>query len=235
SQLVAITNEYLTAMTDIIEAEGGYIDKYVGDAIVAIFGAPLDDTEHALHAVRAALACRARLVEINAAAAMADGHLLTARIGLCTGEAVVGNVGSRRRFNYTVIGDTVNLAARLEGVNKLYGTAILATAGTREAVGEAVDWREIDRVRVVGREQPVTILEPLGAAGTLPPEASARSGAFADALALYRAGGFAAAAALFDALAAADGPSRVLANRARAFLAAPPPESWDGVVSLESK
>ncbi len=235
SQLVAVTNEYLTAMTDIIEAEGGYIDKYVGDAIVAIFGAPLDDADHALHAVRAALACRARLADMNAASAAADGHLLTARIGLCTGEAVVGNVGSRRRFNYTVIGDTVNLAARLEGVNKLYGTAILATAGTRDAVGATVDWREIDRVRVVGREQPVTILEPLGAAGTLPSETSARSGAFAEALAVYRAGRFAVAAGLFDALAAVDGPSQVLAARARAFLAAPPPALWDGVVTLESK
>jgi class 3 adenylate cyclase/CHASE2 domain-containing sensor protein len=235
SQLVAVTNEYLTAMTEIIEAEGGYIDKYVGDAIVAIFGAPLDDADHALHAVRAALACRARLADMNAASAAANGHQLTARIGLCTGEAVVGNVGSRRRFNYTVIGDTVNLAARLEGVNKLYGTAILATAGTRDAVGDKLDWREIDRVRVVGREQPVTILEPLGTAGTLPAEASARSGAFAEALAVYRAGRFGAAAGLFDALATVDGPSRVLAARARAFLAAPPPAAWDGVVTLESK
>jgi adenylate cyclase len=235
TQLVAVMNEYLAAMTDIIEAEGGHIDKYVGDAIAAVFGAPLDDPRHALHAVRAALACSARLAEMNAAYAAGDGHRLSARIGLSTGEAVVGNIGSRRRFNYTAMGDIVNLASRLEGANKLYGTAILAAAATRDAVGASVEWREIDRVRVVGREQAVTILEPLGPAGTLPSDAAATSGAFAEALAVYRAGRFAVAASLFEALAAVDGPSRLLAARARAFLTTPPPASWDGVVTLESK
>jgi class 3 adenylate cyclase len=237
--LVAVMNEYLTAMTEIIEAEGGFVDKYVGDAIVALFGAPLDEPEHALHAVRASLRCRDRLEALNREGSAFQGHALHARIGLATGEALVGNIGSRRRFNYTAMGDNVNLAARLEGANKLYGTAILAAAATREAAGDAVLWRELDRARVVGRAEPVTIYEPLDLAesqeaATL--DAAARkAAAFAEALATYRAGNFAVAAALFDKLAPEDAPARLFAKRARAWMAAPPPATWDGVTVLETK
>ena len=128
-------NSYLTAMTDIIEGAGGYVDKYIGDAIVAIFGAPVEDSAHAAHAVAAALACQAKLAAMNAGEPAFAGHRLAMRIGLNTGEALVGNIGSRRRFNYTAMGDTVNLASRLEGANKFYGTAILASEAVRQAAG----------------------------------------------------------------------------------------------------
>jgi class 3 adenylate cyclase/CHASE2 domain-containing sensor protein len=235
SELVAVMNEYLTAMTDLIEAEGGMVDKYIGDAIVAIFGMPLELPDHALRAARAALACQRRLATLNDDPAAFRGHRLKARIGLATGAAVVGNVGSRRRFNYTAIGDTVNLAARLEGANKIYGTEILATAATRAACGEAILWREIDRVRVVGRDQPETVLEPLGPAAAATPADRERAAAFAAALSDYRARRFAEAAARAAPLAAADPAACALAARARACLADPPTASWDGVTRLEVK
>jgi adenylate cyclase len=147
-------------MTEIIEREGGIVDKYIGDAIVAIFGAPLDDAEHAGHAVRAALACRDRLEQLNADPAVFSGARLRTRIGLSTGPAVVGNVGSQRRFNYTAMGDTVNVAARLEAANKTYGTTILASAAVRNAAGAGFRWREIGRIQVKGRADPLTVFEP---------------------------------------------------------------------------
>jgi len=235
AELVALMNEYLTAMTDIIEAESGLVDKYIGDAIVAVFGVPLDDGQHALHAVRAALACQARLDLLNAGSPAFAGHVLAARIGLATGEALVGNVGSRRRFNYTAMGDTVNLAARLEGANKGYGTSILVAEATRAAAGDGVAWREIDRVRVVGRAAPVGLFEPLGLAGATPPARLALAARFAAGLADYRSRRFADAAARFAALAGEDGPSRLYAGRADRFRATPPPRDWDGVTTLESK
>ena len=123
-------NEYLSAMTDIIESHGGYVDKYIGDSIVAMFGAPADDPAHARNAVAAALQCRDKLAELNASHPAFAGRGLSHRIGLNSGEAVVGNIGSRRRFNYTVMSDTVNVASRLEGANKYYGTAIMASEMT---------------------------------------------------------------------------------------------------------
>ncbi len=235
AQLVALMNEYLSAMSEVIEAEGGFIDKYIGDAIVAVFGAPLADAQHALHAVRAALRCRDRLAELNRQPGAFLGHRLKARIGLGTGEAVVGNVGSRRRFNYTVMGDIVNLTARLEGANKIYGTTILANAATHDAAGGEIAWREIDRVRVVGRENPESLFEPVGLADRAAAAEPERHAAFARALAEYRAGNFAAALELFEALAGEDPVARLFAERSRRWLSAPPPQPWDAVTTLESK
>ena len=235
NELVALMNEYLTAMTDIIEDEGGFVDKYIGDAILAVFGAPLFDPQHELHAVRAALRCRDRLAELNSDPAVFHGKQLKARIGLGTGEMLVGNIGSRRRFNYTVMGDMVNLTARLEGANKIYGTSILAEEVTRNAVGEGVTWREIDRVRVVGRQQPESIFEPVAFDGALTAEEKERNSVFATALDEYRARRFETAARLFEALAALDPASRFFADRARRWQASPPSEPWDAVTTLETK
>jgi adenylate cyclase len=232
--LVELMNDYLTAMTDIIEAESGFVGRYIGDAIDSAFGAPVDDAQHALHAVRAALACDARLAALNRDGAFGDNQL-RARIGLNAGEALVGNIGSRKRFNYTVMGDTVNLASRLEGANKIYGTAILVAESVWQAAGAAIAWREIDRVRVVGRATPVVLFEPLGLAGEVPPERQATATAFAAALAVYRAARFDEAASMFDAIAASDPPARVFAARARAFCTAPPQMPWDAVTVLETK
>ncbi|NJO33730.1 MAG: adenylate/guanylate cyclase domain-containing protein [Rhodospirillales bacterium] len=139
-------------MTDIVMDHEGFVDKYIGDAIDGVFGAPADDPEHALHAVKAALAGRSKLHEMNTAGlAVLHRHKLHQRIGLHTGVGIVGNIGSKRRFNYTVMGDSANLASRLEGANKFYGTTILASEATVQLTGTEVVWREIDTVRVVGR------------------------------------------------------------------------------------
>ena len=230
--LVQLMNTYLSAMTDIIEAEGGFVDKYVGDAIVAVFGAPVPAADHARHGVKAAIACRERLAEMNRSEAAFAGKRLSARIGLATGEVVVGNVGSRRRLNYTVMGDTVNLASRLEGANKAYGSEILASEAVKAAAGDGFRWREIDRVRVKGRAAPVTIFAP--DRGKPPsPEKDRQNAAYADALAAYRAGDFNRARAGFEAVAADD---PIAAAFARRLADAPPAAAdWDGVSGLETK
>jgi transposase-like protein len=200
----------------------------------AVFGAPVADDEHAFHGVRAALACNDRLEELNRDSTMFAGNRLRARIGVNTGEALVGNIGSRKRFNYTVMGDTVNLAARLEGANKIYGTSLLVSEAVRAAIGARIDWREVDLVRVMGRDAAVAIFEPLGLTGETTPGRRALAASYGDALMAYRVGRFAEAAAMFAAIADSDPPARVMAQRARDLQAAPP-SSWDGVTTLDTK
>src|SRR6185312_5983714 len=142
-----------------------FVDKYIGDAIVAVFGAPVDDPEHAINAVRAALQCAARLPELERVQAVFPSRTLRQRIGINSGEALVGNIGSHRRFNYTVMGDTVNLASRLETANKYFTTTILASEMTKSLAATAFAWRELGAIRVKGRIQSVKVFEPLAAAG----------------------------------------------------------------------
>ena len=165
-----LMNEYLSAMTDVIERHGGYVDKYIGDSIVAVFGAPADDPDHAANAARAALDCCTQLAELNASSPAFQGYRLAQRIGINSGEALVGNFGSRRRFNYSVMSDAVNLASRLEGANKFYGTTVIASETTVALTGEAFAWRELDAIRVKGRIQALKIYELLARAADLTPE-----------------------------------------------------------------
>ncbi|PJI38688.1 MAG: hypothetical protein CTR53_15615 [Ferrovibrio sp.] len=158
--LVQGLNTYFSTMTDIIEAHGGFVDKYIGDAIVAVFGAPVVDMRHAEQAMRAAMQMRDALLAEPERFSLA-GLPLKTRIGLNTGRVLIGNIGSPRRFNYTAMGDAVNLASRLEGANKVYGTSILVSDDTMRAAGEAIIARRVDIVRVVGRAQPVRLYEPL--------------------------------------------------------------------------
>jgi adenylate cyclase len=231
AELVATMNVYLSAMTEIVEAQGGFVDKYIGDAIVAVFGAPLDDPGHARHAVMAALACQTKLAQLNDDPAQPfRGKRLGARIGVNTGRALVGNIGSTRRFNYTVMGDTVNLASRLEGANKYFGSAIMVSDATRHAAGaESFVWRELDRVKVKGRAAPVAIHEPLAA------ERAALAAPYARALALYRARDFAGAKAILHQAAALDPAAASFLGRVEAALAHPPGADWDAVNELEGK
>jgi len=236
SALLAFMNEYLSAMSDIIEAHGGFVDKYIGDAIVAVFGAPHDDPDHATHAVEAALVCHARLQSMQSDFTLPGNPVVSARIGLNTGEILVGNMGSRRRLNYTVMGDAVNLASRLEGVNKVYGTTLLASADTRSRCQSHLLFREIDRVRVVGREGGVDIYEPIGIAGEIANRGMYLITQFSEALAAYRDRQFSDAANAFEKLAAdGDSASEVLAKLARQFEHDPPPLDWDAINTLESK
>jgi adenylate cyclase len=237
-EVVSLLNDYLSRMTDIILEEEGTVDKFEGDAIMAFWGAPLAQEDQALRACRAALRQQAALEELNKGFADLGLPPLTMRVGLHSGEAVVGNLGSQKRFDYTVIGDTVNLASRLEGLNKFYGTFILASETTVAECGDGVQFREVDRVAVKGREAPVAVYQPLGLEGTLTPEMTDLSTEFALALAVYRQGIFSEAAALFDDILAKhpdDGPSQVFRERCRSFQASPPPSGWDGVFRPDQK
>jgi adenylate cyclase len=235
SDLVAAMNQYFSAMTDIIEECGGFVDKYIGDAIVAVFGAPLDDPNHAANAVRAALKCAARLDELDRNAATFHGHTLRQRIGLNSGEALVGNIGSRRRFNYTVMGDMVNVASRLEGANKFFGTTIIASETTVALTGAAFVWRELDTIRVKGRAGATRIYEPLATAGEATAQQLSYSEAYAEGLARWRGRDFGAAAEHFARTASDDPPSALFLKRATELAGHPPDPNWEPVNALEEK
>jgi adenylate cyclase len=159
-----LLNEYLGAMTDIVFRHEGLLDKYVGDAIMAFWGAPVAAPDHARRCCQAALDMLAALASLHERWAADGVPLIEIRIGIHSGEAMVGNFGSAQRFSYTAMGDTVNVASRLEGVNKQYGTHVLISESTRRAIGDAFLYREIDRVMVKGRVEPVSAYELLGAA-----------------------------------------------------------------------
>lgn len=204
--LVQALNTYFSTMTGIIEDHGGFVDKYIGDAIVAVFGAPLDDSRHAEHAMRAALKMRDALRNDPQRFSVA-GHVMHTRIGLNSGRVLIGNIGSPRRFNYTAMGDAVNLASRLEGANKAYGTSILVSEETMAAAGDTILTRMIDTVRVVGRAQPVRLFEPLARSGRADAGQQRQANGFAAAHAALargdRAGALAALQELEDDRAAA--------------------------------
>jgi adenylate cyclase/guanylate cyclase len=228
-------NEYLSAMTDIIESHGGYVDKYIGDSIVAVFGAPADDPDHAANAARAALDCCTKLAELNRDAEAFREHPLAQRIGINSGEALVGNLGSRRRFNYSVMGDTVNLASRLEGANKFYGTTIIASETSVQLAGSDFAWRELDAIRVKGRTQALKIYELLARAPALAEARQQAVADYAEGLSYWRAREFSAAAASFGRSAASDRPAAMFRDRAQELAAAPPGEDWDPVRTLQEK
>ncbi len=231
--LTTLLNDYLTAMTDIILAQGGTVDKYEGDAIIAFWNAPLTVTDHAAAAVRSALLCQRKLAELRPAFRARCGRDLHMRIGVNTGRVVVGNMGSTQRFDYTFLGDSGNLAARLEGINKQFGTYLMTSEFTAaQLTGGEFVLRELSRVRVVGKQKPVTVYEPLFAADA----AARRTGldAFDRALRAYYAGDLAAALAGFDTLAEQDPPARQYAARCRRLQEAPPAE-WDGVWQMTEK
>jgi adenylate cyclase len=237
-RLVALLNEYLSEMSAIIFANRGTVDKYVGDAIMAFWGAPLPEPDHAYLACRSALEMRRALEELNKRWNAAGRPPLRARIGLNTGPMIIGNMGAARKFNYTVIGDSVNLASRLEGVNKEYGTGLIVSEWTYGAVRERISGRRLDRIAVKGRSAPVTIYELLE-------ERSGRSGDLSAGVAEYEAGlelyfgrRFREAAEAFARvlqLRTDDPPARVFLARATEFAANPPPPEWDGVYVMRRK
>ncbi len=230
AELTHLLNDYLSDMTDIILDEGGTLDKYEGDAIIAFWNAPLDQSDHALRAVRAALKCQARLTERRAEFKERTGAELRARLGLHTGVVVVGNMGSHRRFDYTVLGDAANLASRLEGANKVFGTYLMVSEDTWNQLNGEIAGRELGRLRVVGRRTPVRVFEPLGPAGekeTDLPEKTAR------ALELCRAGRWAEALREFRSLG--DDPVAFrYARRCREELGKEG-DAWDGIWNLDKK
>jgi adenylate cyclase/guanylate cyclase len=233
--LMALMNEYLSGMTDIIEGHGGYVDKFIGDSIVAIFGAPAEDRDHAASAARAALACCRRLAELNEDSSAFQGRKLMQRIGINSGDALVGNFGSRRRFNYSAMSDAVNLASRLEGANKFYGTTMIASETTAALAGDGFIWRELDTVRVKGRIQALKIFELLALAEQKSPLPNTVMTDYAEGLTHWRAGVFDLAAKCFARSAGADRPSANFLVRAREMENQAPGTDWDPVRTLQEK
>ncbi|HEV7591467.1 MAG TPA: adenylate/guanylate cyclase domain-containing protein [Longimicrobium sp.] len=239
TRLVALLNEYLTAMTDVVVEHGGVIDKYLGDSLMAEFGVPVPLDDHAVRACRAALRMRDELRRLREEWKRRGMPALYARIGINTGQVLVGNLGSFRMMDYTCMGDHVNLASRMEGANKEYRTEILVSEFTWREVQTHFVGREIDRVRVMGRAEPVGVYELVAVRDDAVDERTAALVAgFAEALALCRDRQFAAALAAFEALSARypdDGPSAVYLERCRKNAVLPPPLDWDGIFQLASK
>lgn len=227
--LTTLLNDYLSAMTDIILDAGGTVDKYEGDAIIAFWNAPTAQENHARIVLEVAVQSQERMVELRAGFEKRLGFPMHMRVGLNTGFAVVGNMGSTHRFDYTIVGDTVNLAARLEGLNKQFGTYILCSETSKKAAlakGSDLEFREMGRVAVLGKKEAVYIFEPMRA--TTYAERSAVFKVFAEALEFFYQGRFAESLELFDSISEEDPPSRHYAVKCRGFIASPP-DNWDGV------
>lgn len=225
--LTALLNDYLSEMTEFIQGCGGTVDKYIGDAIVAFWNAPINQPDHPVQAVTAAIACQNRLHALRPAYQKQYDVDLRVRIGIHTGEVTVGNMGSRDRFDYSILGDAANLASRLEGVNKVFGSDILISEETWDRLGGEIDGREVGRVRVVGREGPVTVYQVFSEETVCPMDTRTR---FAEALSLIRAGRTQEAQ---DRLKDLDGDP--VAERYRRVLRERGGAPWDGVWNLTEK
>jgi adenylate cyclase len=232
-ELTALLNEYLSAMTDIIQDEGGTIDKFEGDAIIAFWNAPLSQEDHAVRGVRAAMRCQKKLAEMRSGFRARIGKDMFVRVGMNTGPAVVGNMGSKTRFDYTMLGDQVNLAARLEGINKQFRTYTMISASVVKGMAGAFPVRELSRVAVVGRKEPVTVYEPL-----LPEDFAAHRQAletFDKGLQGFYAGRFEEAARIFAEIATSDPPAAAYEKKCQELAASPPVGGWNGVWVMTEK
>jgi class 3 adenylate cyclase len=242
--LVNVLNRYMTVMSEPVRRNNGVIDKYLGDGIMAFWGPPFTGAEE-----QGRLACLTALDQLGALAPFrVELPDLTGlkrglpeidlRIGIATGEVVAGSIGSEQTRNYTVIGDAVNLAARLEGANKIYGTRALISEDTNRLAADFVETREIDTVLVVGKTEPQRVFELLGRKGELAGERCELREAFAEGLQAYRGREWEKARAAFEAcleIAPGDGPSKVFLNRTARFCATAPGADWNGVWSLAEK
>lgn len=236
-ELVTFMNEYLTAMTEVILRNKGTLDKYMGDAIMAFFGAPGDMQDHALIAQRTALEMLENLNECRKKWCSSGFSKLEIGVGISSGEVIVGNMGSEKRFDYTVMGDQVNLASRLEGLTKSYGVKVLVSEFTRNQAMEEITYREIDLVRVKGKDKPVAVYEPLlkdyfseGRFDFIPP--------FEQGIMAYRNQNWEEAINFFNqtlTIKPEDNPSLIYIERCKKMAASPPGPGWDGVWVMTSK
>ena len=234
-ELIRLLNEYFSAMTEIILAHQGTVDKFIGDAIMAFWGAPLPLADHAMLACETALQMQAAMRPLQAAWESQGFPRIATRIGLHTGPVVAGNVGSKKRFNYTVMGDTVNLAARLEGANKFYGTEIMLSEATYRRLADTFLLRELDLVQVRGRAQPVTIYELISRMPPTGPPAWLKL--FAAGRAAFMQGKIPEASARFSEildLHCDDQPAKVFLKRCQKHLDKPRLSEWKGAFVLEN-
>jgi adenylate cyclase len=239
-QLVHLLNEYLTAMTDIVFKYDGLLDKYMGDAIMAVYGAPLDQPDHALRACRTALDMMKELKKLQKKWAGEGQPVLDIGIGISSGDMVVGNMGSQMRFDYTVMGDSVNLGSRLESINKEYGTNIIISEYTYEAVQDVLLCRELDSVRVKGKKLPVKIYELLGEKKdtTDTEEYAELIRRFNEALEKYKQAHWDEAIASCHQVLEIrpdDPPSCLYIRRCEDLKENPPPIPWDGAFTMTKK
>lgn len=237
-ETVAMLNEYFEIMVDVVHRHGGILDKYIGDAIMALFGAPFAGSEDADHAVATANEMMVRLTELNDAREQRGEKPIGIGIGICTGEVVAGNIGSPKRLDYTAVGDHVNVAARLESATKHYGVSILVSEFTVAALTKPHALREIDVTRVKGKNRPVRLYEAVdhvvagGAVG------AQFLDSYAEAMETMRRREWARAIELFEVtlrMRPDDGPARLHLERCRGYEKQPPPADWDGVWTMSSK
>ena len=237
-KLIELMNKYLTLMSGVVARHDGYVDKFIGDAVMAVWGAPVVVEDAERKAVETALDCQQALAGFNRDVVpdfLPSGGQIGTRIGIATGFAVAGNMGSSERLNYTVTGDMVNLSARLEGANKEYGTSIMISDLTAEKLGDGFVLRRLDRLVVKGKTVPVPVFEVLGRTGEVADDVLARKTEFERALAMHDARDFEGALKIFRKLAATDPPSKVYAERCETYLANPPASDWQGEFVLKTK
>ncbi|MDP6778925.1 MAG: adenylate/guanylate cyclase domain-containing protein [Candidatus Latescibacteria bacterium] len=251
-ELVELLNEYLTEMCDLVAEHGGTIDKFEGDAILAFYGAPIKSEDHAIRAVLAAVDMQNKITELREGwetkgkmeqlrklwSEEGMGEFFRVRMGVNTGEMVVGNMGSHTRVDYTIMGDAVNLASRLEGAGKAYGVCTMIGEATYRATAEAIDVRELDSIQVVGRDEAVRVYEILDRKGEADPKKQEVADIYAEGLGLYRERRWDDAIERFNEglrVDPEDGPCKVFIERAETCKQVPPPEDWDAVHELESK
>jgi adenylate cyclase len=237
-ELSDLMNQFLTPMTKVIQRHRGTIDKYMGDAIMAFWGAPLDDPQHATHALQAALELPKTIRALDAEFAKRGWPALKIGVGLSTGNMRVGNMGSEFRRAYTVMGDPVNLGSRVEGLTKEYGAVVMCSEFTREAGPPDWSYRELDTIRVKGKAQPVSIYEPMGPKDALDPQLRQDLARHRGALKLYRAQKWEEAEAEFFSLSR--GPNKhavyeVFLERIADLRKHPPGPQWDGVYTFTHK
>jgi len=237
--LITILNEYLNVMTAIIFGNQGTLDKYEGDAILAFWGAPIPQSDHALRACRAAVEMQQALVALRDMWNTEGKPLFHVRIGINTGDMIVGNMGGASRFDYTVIGDSVNLGSRLEGANKQYRTGIMISEHVFRRVEGSVVVRELDLLVVAGKTAPIRVYELIGMKNdTIPFQQLQSLEFYATGLRLYRERHWQDAIGMFEKalhILPDDYPSQLYIDRSSAYLSSPPPADWNGVFVLQSK
>ncbi|MDR1084403.1 MAG: adenylate/guanylate cyclase domain-containing protein [Deltaproteobacteria bacterium] len=236
AEVVEILNRYYETMTEAIEQYGGFVDKFVGDAIMAFWGAPKDEPEQAVLACLSALKQNELMTMLNREMEASNKPCLSSLMGLNTGLAIAGNIGARRHKNYTVLGDTVNLASRLVAVNKIFHTTIVVSEATKILAEKVIAFRTLDQVRVPGRQQSLKIYEVMAEAGKIEPNVALAVGYYERALKHFWKLDFTGALTRFEAALKVkpdDLPSRLFIDRCRLYIQSPPASDWNGITSLD--
>jgi adenylate cyclase len=237
-QLQRLLTEYFDEMMEILSSENATLDKFIGDAIMVYFGCPVFDPEHPAQACRGAIKMQKRLVELNEKWNAQGIPEIKMRVGINTGEVVAGNMGTEKIFNFTILGDSVNLASRLEGVNKQYGSRTIISEFTRAHIGNLFELRDLDLIRVKGKKEPVAIYELSGFYGELPKGKESVFRLYEEGLNFYRQMQWDQAIAIFQralSIDENDGPASTLLKRCYDYKKTPPPSNWEGIYTMQTK